>query len=231
MYVEFTLLKRFLVPNLSSMLVPVIMWKSKCTVTDLPHTVANSRMLRIFSESDIYFQICNPYRATFDISNMRGVLLERAQLTLRHVVGARGVRSVLTEREDIASEITDIVNDIANKWGVAIESILIKDISTEISADASVGESEVIAIKSQTVKPPKALPKTLQKVRPNSWVRLHLVVVNSTSYYQILLIKLSWFLTIRFVPEEARNAPWCRRRCVRRKNRSCTVVYLFVNEF
>ena len=98
-------------------------------MTDLPHIVANSRMPCIFSESDIYFQICNPYQATFDIINLHGVLIERAQLTLRQVVGAREVRSVLTEREDIASEIAEIVNDIANKWGVAVESILIKDIT------------------------------------------------------------------------------------------------------
>ena len=83
----------------------------------------------IFSESDIYFQICNPYQATFDIINLHGVLIERAQLTLRQVIGAREVRSVLTEREDIASEIAEIINDIANKWGVAVESILIKDIT------------------------------------------------------------------------------------------------------
>ena len=131
-------------------------------MTDLPHIVANSRMPCIFSESDIYFQICNPYQATFDITNLHGVLIERAQLTLRQVIGAREVRSVLTEREDIAFEIADIINDIAYKWGVAVESILIKDINTEIG---SRGESEVIAMESETVNPPKALPKTLRKAR------------------------------------------------------------------
>jgi erythrocyte band 7 integral membrane protein len=78
------------------------------------------------SDSVIYFQITNPYRAAFGITDLRQALVERAQTTLRHVVGARAVQSVVTEREAIAFEIAEIVGDIADKWGVAIEGILIK---------------------------------------------------------------------------------------------------------
>lgn len=52
--------------------------------------------------------------------------MERAQTTLRHVVGARLVQSLVTEREVIAFEIAEIVGDVAEKWGVSIEGILIK---------------------------------------------------------------------------------------------------------
>lgn len=74
----------------------------------------------------VYFQITNPYRAAFGISDLRQALIERAQTTLRHVVGARAVQSVVTERDAIALEIEEIVGDVADKWGVAIEGILIK---------------------------------------------------------------------------------------------------------
>ena len=89
---------------------------------------------------------------------MRQALIERAQTTLRHVVGARAVQSVVTEREAIAFEIAEIVGDIADKWGVAIEGILIKDIifSPEVSASLSsaaqqkrIGESKVIAARAE----------------------------------------------------------------------------------
>ncbi|KAK0190412.1 stomatin family protein [Armillaria mellea] len=109
-------------------------------------------------DSVIYFQICNPYRAAFGITDLRQALIERAQTTLRHVVGARAVQSVVTEREAIAFEIAEIVGDIADKWGVAIEGILIKDIifSPEISASLSsaaqqkrIGESKVIAARAE----------------------------------------------------------------------------------
>lgn len=110
------------------------------------------------SDSVIYFQITNPYRAAFGISDLRQALVERAQTTLRHVVGARAVQSVVTEREAIAFEIAEIVGDVADKWGVAIEGILIKDIifSPEVSASLSsaaqqkrVGESKVIAARAE----------------------------------------------------------------------------------
>ncbi|KAF8524559.1 hypothetical protein BU17DRAFT_63126 [Hysterangium stoloniferum] len=109
-------------------------------------------------DSVIYFQIVNPYRAAFGISDLRQALIERAQTTLRHVVGARAVQSVVTEREAIAFEIAEIVGDVADKWGVAIEGILIKDIifSAEVAQSLSsaaqqkrIGESKVIAARAE----------------------------------------------------------------------------------
>jgi len=109
-------------------------------------------------DSVIYFQITNPYRAAFGISDLRQALIERAQTTLRHVVGARAVQSVVTEREAIAFEIAEIVGDVADKWGVAIEGILIKDIifSPEVAQSLSsaaqqkrIGESKVIAARAE----------------------------------------------------------------------------------
>jgi regulator of protease activity HflC (stomatin/prohibitin superfamily) len=109
-------------------------------------------------DSVIYFQIVNPYRAAFNITDLRQALIERAQTTLRHVVGARAVQSVVTEREAIAFEISEILSDVSDKWGVSIEGILIKDIifSPEVSASLSsaaqqkrLGESKVIAARAE----------------------------------------------------------------------------------
>jgi len=113
---------------------------------------------RNYSDSVIYFQVVNPYRAAFGITDLRQALIERAQTTLRHVVGARAVQSVVTEREAIAFEIAEIVGDVAEKWGVAIEGILIKDIifSADVAASLSsaaqqkrIGESKVIAARAE----------------------------------------------------------------------------------
>ncbi|KAF5371186.1 hypothetical protein D9758_004217 [Tetrapyrgos nigripes] len=121
-------------------------------------TVITRDNVNVEIDSVIYFQICSPYRAAFGITDLRQALIERAQTTLRHVVGARAVQSVVTEREAIAFEIAEIVGDVADKWGVAIEGILIKDIifSPEISASLSsaaqqkrIGESKVIAARAE----------------------------------------------------------------------------------
>ncbi|KAI9574810.1 hypothetical protein HD554DRAFT_2233233 [Boletus coccyginus] len=121
-------------------------------------TVITRDNVNVEIDSVIYFQITNPYRAAFGITDLRQALVERAQTTLRHVVGARAVQSVVTEREAIAFEIAEIVGDVADKWGVAIEGILIKDIifSAEVSASLSsaaqqkrIGESKVIAARAE----------------------------------------------------------------------------------
>ncbi|KAI0251344.1 hypothetical protein BJV78DRAFT_1212651 [Lactifluus subvellereus] len=121
-------------------------------------TVITRDNVNVEIDSVIYYQIANPYRAAFGISNLPQALTERAQTTLRHVVGARAVQSVVTEREAIAFEIAEIVGDVADKWGVAIEGILIKDIifSADVSASLSsaaqqkrIGESKVIAARAE----------------------------------------------------------------------------------
>jgi len=121
-------------------------------------TVITKDNVNVEIESVIYFQITNPYRAAFGISDLRQALTERAQTTLRHVVGARAVQSVVTERDAIALEIEEIVSDVADRWGVSIEGILIKDIifSPEVSASLSsaaqqkrLGESKVIAARAE----------------------------------------------------------------------------------
>lgn len=123
-----------------------------CATTDTVLTLTSH------SDSVMYFQITSPYRAAFGITDLRQALIERAQTTLRHVVGARAVQSVVTEREAIAFEIAEIVGDVADKWGVAIEGILIKDIvfGPEVSASLSsaaqqkrIGESKVIAARAE----------------------------------------------------------------------------------
>ncbi|EJU06686.1 hypothetical protein DACRYDRAFT_19735 [Dacryopinax primogenitus] len=121
-------------------------------------TVITRDNVNVEIDSVIYYQITNPYRAAFGIQDLRTALVERAQTTLRHVVGARAVQSVVTERDAIALEIEEIVSDVADKWGVAIEGILIKDIvfSADVAASLSsaaqqkrIGESKVIAARAE----------------------------------------------------------------------------------
>jgi len=109
-------------------------------------------------DSVVYYQISNPYRSAFGIGDLRKALVERAQTTLRAVVGSRAVQAVVTEREAIAFEIAEVVADVADKWGVTIEGILIKDIifshevATSLSSAAQqkrIGESKVIAARAE----------------------------------------------------------------------------------
>lgn len=54
--------------------------------------------------------------------------MERAQTTLRDIVGSRTLQSVISDRTEVARQVEEIVEGVAEKWGVSIEGILIKDI-------------------------------------------------------------------------------------------------------
>lgn len=109
-------------------------------------------------DSVIYYHIVNPFKAAFGISDVRLALTERSQTTLRNVVGSRTLQSLLTDREAVAAEIEAIVEDVAARWGISIESILIKDIvfSQELQQSLSsgaqqkrIGEAKIISARAE----------------------------------------------------------------------------------
>lgn len=109
-------------------------------------------------DSVLYWHVSNPYRAAFGINDVRTSLIERAQTTLRDVVGSRTLQSVISDRTEVARQVEEIVEGVAEKWGVQIESILIKDIifSRELQESLSsaatqrrIGESKVIAARAE----------------------------------------------------------------------------------
>lgn len=108
--------------------------------------------------SVIYYHITSPHKAAFGISNIRQALVERTQTTLRHVIGARVLQDVIERREEIAQSIREIIEDTASGWGVAVESMLIKDIifsqdlqdSLSMAAQSKrTGEAKVIAARAE----------------------------------------------------------------------------------
>lgn len=128
-------------------------------LTSLPEQkVLTKDNVRVTIESVVYWQISNPYRATYGINNVELALMERAQTTLRQVVGARTLQTVITEREAIAAEIEEILEPISEVWGVHTESVLLKDIilnaeTQQLLSSAAtqrrVGESKIIAARAE----------------------------------------------------------------------------------
>lgn len=131
----------------------------KINTSAIPHQQCITRdSVSVSLESVVFWHISNPYRASFGITDVRAALIERAQTTLRNVVGGRVLQSLVTDREQVALEVQEIVGDIADKWGVQVESILIKDIifSKELQESLSsaakqkrIGESKVIAAQAE----------------------------------------------------------------------------------
>ncbi|MCJ1371412.1 hypothetical protein MMC20_002627 [Loxospora ochrophaea] len=131
----------------------------KIQIVEVPKQVCMTKdNVNLQLTSVIYYHITSPHKAAFGISNIRQALVERTQTTLRHVLGARVLQDVIERREEIASSIGEIIEDVAMGWGVQVESMLIKDIifSTELQDSLSmaaqskrIGESKVIAARAE----------------------------------------------------------------------------------
>ncbi|KAF1356342.1 stomatin family protein-like protein [Delphinella strobiligena] len=131
----------------------------KIQIVEVPQQVCMTKdNVNLHLTSVIYYHITSPHKAAFGISNIRQALVERTQTTLRHVIGARVLQDVIERREEIAQSIREIIEDTASGWGVAVESMLIKDIifsqdlqdSLSMAAQSKrTGEAKVIAARAE----------------------------------------------------------------------------------
>ncbi|PKY45161.1 hypothetical protein RhiirA4_318806 [Rhizophagus irregularis] len=131
----------------------------KIQITEIPHQFIMTKdnvYVQIYSV--IYWHVINPYKSVFGIADVRKALIERTQTTLRHTLGTRVLQDCIENREAIAYEIKEIIDEPASNWGVKVESILIKDIefSRELQESLSsaaqakrIGESKVIAAQAE----------------------------------------------------------------------------------
>ncbi|ORY36533.1 hypothetical protein BCR33DRAFT_722035 [Rhizoclosmatium globosum] len=95
--------------------------------------------VNVIIDSVIFWEVIDPYTATFLVSNVRAALIERTQTTLRHIMGTKTLQQT-------------------RSWGVKIESMLIKDLQFSkelqetLSAGAKqkrIGESKIILAKAE----------------------------------------------------------------------------------
>jgi len=131
----------------------------KIQLCEVPQQVCMTKdNVTVHLTSVIYYHVISPHKAAFGISNVRQALIERTQTTLRHVVGARVLQDVIERREEVAQSISEIIGDVAEGWGVQVESMLIKDIifSRELQDSLSmaaqskrIGESKIIAARAE----------------------------------------------------------------------------------
>lgn len=133
----------------------------KIQIIEVPEqTCMTKDNVNVHLTSVIYYHIVSPHKATFGIANLRHALVERTQTTLRHVIGARVLQDVIERREEVAQSIGEIIEPAASKWGVQVESMLIKDIifSQELQESLSmaaqskrIGESKIITAKAEVL--------------------------------------------------------------------------------
>ncbi len=77
----------------------------------------------------LYFQIMDPVKAVYEISNLPNAIEKLTQTTLRNVIGELDLDETLTSRDTINSKLRIILDDATNKWGVKVNRVELQDIN------------------------------------------------------------------------------------------------------
>jgi regulator of protease activity HflC (stomatin/prohibitin superfamily) len=96
---------------------------------DIPRQeVITKDNIPVLANTVVYYKVERPEDAVIKIENFAFAVTQYTQAALRDVVGNMELDSVLTEREVIATDIRNIVDQETNEWGIDIKSIKIQEI-------------------------------------------------------------------------------------------------------
>ena len=76
----------------------------------------------------LFFQICDVRAAVYEIANLPDAIEELYMTSLRNVVGKLDLNECLASREKISSELSQVMDEATDKWGVKVNRLGIKDI-------------------------------------------------------------------------------------------------------
>ena len=77
----------------------------------------------------IYFQINDPVKSVYEISNLPNAIEKLTQTTLRNVLGELDLDECLSSRDTINTKLRAILDEATNKWGVKVNRVELQDIN------------------------------------------------------------------------------------------------------
>jgi regulator of protease activity HflC (stomatin/prohibitin superfamily) len=77
----------------------------------------------------LYFQITDPVRAIYEISNLPDAIEKLTQTTLRNVIGDMSLDDTLTSRDTINGKLRAVLDEATHKWGVKVNRVELQDIN------------------------------------------------------------------------------------------------------
>ena len=77
----------------------------------------------------LYFQIMDPFKATYEINNLPNAIEKLTQTTLRNIIGDLELDETLTSRDTINTKLRAVLDDATDKWGVKVNRVELQDIT------------------------------------------------------------------------------------------------------
>lgn len=77
----------------------------------------------------LYFQIIDPVKSVYEISNLPDAIEKLTQTTLRNVIGDMNLDETLTSRDTINGKLRAVLDEATHKWGVKVNRVELQDIN------------------------------------------------------------------------------------------------------
>jgi len=98
--------------------------------TDLqPQPVITRDNVTIMVDSVIYWQITDPTKAVYEVSDLIGGIIQLTITAMRNVIGELDLDHALSSRDTINNKLRGILDDATHKWGVKVTRVELKNIN------------------------------------------------------------------------------------------------------
>ena len=103
-------------------------------VYDFPkHNVITKDNVQTEINALLYFQIVDPFKATYEINNLPNAIEKLTQTTLRNIIGELELDETLTSRDTINTKLRAVLDDATDKWGVKVNRVELQDITPPVT--------------------------------------------------------------------------------------------------
>ena len=93
-----------------------------------PQDVISRDNVPVRANAVVYFRVVDPNKSIIEIENHVLATSQISQTTLRSVLGKKDLDDLLTNREEINSEIQTIIDEQTDSWGVKVSVVEVKDV-------------------------------------------------------------------------------------------------------
>jgi len=77
----------------------------------------------------LYYQITDPRRAVYEVSDLPQAIEKLTQTTLRNVIGSLDLDETLTSRDQVNTKLRIILDEATDKWGVKVNRVELQEVN------------------------------------------------------------------------------------------------------
>ena len=94
-----------------------------------PQSVITKDNVTMMVDSIVFFQVFDPKLLTYGVERPIAAIENLSATTLRNIIGELSLDDTLSGRDTINSQITQILDDATDKWGIKVTRVEVKDIT------------------------------------------------------------------------------------------------------